>query len=174
MEERYRFESLGEQHLQLRATFSCGEEALDRYLRERARKEMAQRITAVQVLYDNEEGRLAGYYTLSAVAVARGDLPSGFTHRIGRYQVYPATLIGRLAVDREYQGRRLGGKLLWDALARALDNSRQVASLAIITDAKDEDAQSFYEHYGFQLLPTQQHDRRLFLPMGTVEQLFSV
>jgi GNAT superfamily N-acetyltransferase len=173
LEERYRFESLGEQHLQLRATFSCGEEALDRYLRERARREMEQRIAAVRVLYDGTENRLAGYYTLSAVAIERGDLPSSFTHRLARHRVYPATLIGRLAVDREYQVQRLGGRLLLNALARALDASRQVASLAVITDAKDEAAQSFYEYYGFRLLPTERHDRRLFLPMATVERLFA-
>jgi len=62
------YESLGGQHLGLRATFSWGEEALDRYLRERARKEMEQRIAAVLVLYDDKKYRLAGYYTLSAVA----------------------------------------------------------------------------------------------------------
>ena len=55
----------------------------------------------------------------------------------------------------------------------ARSTSRQVASLAIITDAKDEAAQSSYEHYGFQLLPTERHDRRLCLPMGTVERLFA-
>jgi ribosomal protein S18 acetylase RimI-like enzyme len=82
-------------------------------------------------------------------------------------------LIGRLAVDREYQGQRLGGRLLLNALARALDASRRVASLAVITDAKDEAAQSFYEYYGFRLLPTERHDRRLFLPMATVERLFA-
>ena len=108
---------------------------------------------------------------MSAVAIERGDLRSAFTHRVAKYRVYPATLIGRLAEDREYQGQRLDGSLLLDALARALDASRQVASLAIITDAKDEAAQSFYEHYGFQLLPTERHNRRLCLPMGTVERL---
>jgi len=134
---------------------------------------MEQRIAAVRVLYDGNENRLAGYYTLSAVAIERSDLPPAFTHRVARYRVYPATLIGRLAVDREYQGQRLGGRLLLDVLARALDASRQVASFAIITEAKDEDAQFSYEHYGFQLLPTKRHDRRLFLPMGTVERLFA-
>jgi GNAT superfamily N-acetyltransferase len=173
LEERYRFEPLGEQHLRLRAAFSCGEDALDRYLRERARREMEQRIAAVWVLYDSEEDRLVGYYTLSAVAVERSDLPSTFTHRVARYRVYPATLIGRLTVDRDYQGRRLGGRLLLDALARAFATSRQVASFAVITDAKDEDAQSFYEHYGFLPLPTERHVRRLFLPMKTLERLFA-
>ena len=111
---------------------------------------------------------------MSAVAIERGDLPSAFTHRVARHRVYPATLILRLAVDREYQGQRLGGRLPLDALTRALDASRRVASFAIITEAKDEDAHSLYEHYGFQLLPTESHDRRLFLPTGTVERLFAV
>ena len=173
MAERYHFEPLGEQHLGLRAGFSCGEDDLDRYLRERARREMERWIAAVLVLYDSEEDRLAGYYTLSAVAVERSDLPSTFTHRLARYRVYPAILIGRLAVDREYQGQRLGGRLLLDALARALDASRQVASLAVIANAKNEEAQSFYEHYGFQLLPSGRHERRLFLPIGTLERLFA-
>ncbi len=173
MDERYRFEPLGERHLRLRAAFSCGEDALDRYLRERARREVEQRVAAVRVLYDGEEDRLAGYYTLSAVAVERTDLPSEITHRIAKYRVYPATLIGRLAVDHRYQGERLGGRLLLDALARALATSRDVASVAVITDAKDEEAQSFYEHYGFQRLPIERHGRRLFLPMGTVERLFT-
>lgn len=173
MDDRYRCEPLGEQHLRLRAAFSCGKDALDLYLRERARKEVEQRVAAVRVLYDSEEDRLAGYYTLSAVAIERTDLPSKITHRAAKYRVYPATLIGRLAVDHRYQGERLGGRLLMDALARALDTSREVASVAVVTDAKDNEAQSFYERYGFQPLPTKRHGRRLFLPMATVEQLFS-
>ncbi len=173
MDERYRFEPLGEQHLRLRAAFSCGEDVLDRYLRERARREVERRVAAVRVLYDGEEDRLAGYYTLSAVAVERADLPSEITHRVAKYRVYPATLIGRLAVDQRYQGGRLGGRLLLDALARALATSREVASVAVVADAKNEEAQSFYEHYGFQPLPTEHHGRRLFLPMGTVERLFA-
>lgn len=135
---------------------------------------MEQRVAAVRVLYDVEEDRIAGYYTLSAVAVERADLPSEVTRGVAKYRVYPATLIGRLAVDRRYQGWRLGGRLLLDTLARALAASREVASVAVITDAKDEEAQAFYEHYGFQPLPTEGYGRiRLFLPMGTVEQLFA-
>ncbi len=172
MAEPYVFEPLADRHLPLRASFSCGETALDAYLRERARREMQQRIAAVWILYDAQLNRIAGYYTLSAVAIQRAELPSEITHRMARYEVYPGTLIGRLAVDREYQSKRLGGRLLLDALARALAASRQVASVAVVTDAKNEAVQHFYEHYGFQLLPGEQHERRLFLPMRTVEQLF--
>lgn len=76
-------------------------------------------------------------------------------------------------MDREYQGLRLGGRLLLDARARALSTSREAASFAIITDARDEDVRSFYEYYGFRPLPTEQHGRRLFLPMETVKRLFT-
>jgi predicted GNAT family N-acyltransferase len=165
-------EPLGEKHLPLRAAFSCGEEAPDQYLRERARKEMQQSIAAVWLLRDGEENRIAGYYTLSAVVVERADLPPEFEHRMARYKVYPATLIGRLAVDQKYRDQRLGGRLLLDALARSLAASREVASVAVVTDAKNLDVQSFYEHYGFMLLPAEKHERRLFLPMKTVAKLF--
>lgn len=172
MADEYHFEQLGEKHLSLRSAFSCGEEALDRYLRERARRDMEQRIAAVWVLYDGASNRIAGYYTLSAVAIRRGELPPDLTHRMARYEVYPGTLIGRLAVDTEYQNRRVGGRLLLDALERALTASRQVASVAVLTDAKNETVQRFYEHFGFRILPSEQHQRRLFLPMRTIERLF--
>ena len=172
MDDPLRFEPLAAAHLPLRAAFCCGEEALDQYLRERARREMEQRIAAVWILHDREANRIAGFYTLSAIAVERAELPVQLTHRMARYDMYPATLIGRLAVDRDYQNQRVGGRLLLDALARAYAASREVASVAVITDAKNPGAQRFYERYGFQILPTGHHERRLFLPMKTIEQLF--
>ena len=57
-----------------------------------------------------------------------------------------------------------------DALHRSLLNSNQVASWAVVVDAKDEDAAKFYEHYGFIRLPN--IPKRLFLPMKTIEKMF--
>ncbi len=171
--DRYQHEPLGEQHLALRAAFCCGEDPLDRYLREQARKEMEQRVAAVWILRDTQSNRIVGFYTLSALLIERADLPADFTHRMARYDVYPATLIGRLAIDRSYQGQRLGGRLLLDALARALRASREVASVAVVTDAKNDVARAFYQRYGFEPLPTEQHERRLYLPMKTIEELFA-
>jgi GNAT superfamily N-acetyltransferase len=90
-----------------------------------------------------------------------------------KYPEYPATLIGRLAVDEGYQGLGLGKRILIDALGRALVGSRTVASYAVITDAKNEQAQAFYSRFGFLPLSTACGERRLFLPMGTVEELFA-
>lgn len=170
METPYRFELFEERHKSLRASFSCGEEALDTYLKTRARKEMDQRIAVVYVLYDAVEGRIPGYYTLSSLSV---ELPEDTKKGFAKYPRYPAALIGRLAVDEDYQRQGLGGRLLLDALGRALAGSRVVASYAVITDAKNESAEAFYARYGFLLLPTTDGEKRLLTPMGTVERLFA-
>ena len=130
---------------------------------------MDKRIAVVYVLIDASEGRIAGYYTLSSLSV---ELPGDASKGLPKYPEYPATLLGRLAVDESYQGQGLGGRILLDALGRALAGSRAVASYAVITDAKDEAAESFYARYGFSPLGTEDGGRRMFLPMGTVERLF--
>jgi predicted GNAT family N-acyltransferase len=131
-----------------------------------------QHVAAVWLLYDSEKHLIAGYYTLSAMVVQRVDLASKMPHRIAQYEVYPATLIGRLAADLGHAGERIGERLLYDALSWSLVASQQVASLAVVTDAKNGEVQAFYEHYGFIRLQSTTHERRLFLPMKTVEELF--
>jgi predicted GNAT family N-acyltransferase len=82
----------------------------------------------------------------------------------------PATLIGRLAVSTVFRGQGLGEILLMDALHRSLSLSAQIASAAVIVDAKDDHARRFYLKYGFLELPDV--PGRLFLPMKTIERLF--
>ena len=58
-----------------------------------------------------------------------------------------------------------------DALRRALETSQNVAAVAVIVDAKDDNAVTFYRRYGFFTFPDQ--PKRLFLPMAVIEQLFA-
>jgi predicted GNAT family N-acyltransferase len=171
--EGLRYELLGGQHLPLRRHFRCGKEPLDVYLRsKRAWQEQEKYLAVVRILYDAERNRIAGYYTLSAFYIEPTLLPEEFRGRAG-YDIYPATLIGRLARDRDYAARKVGGRLLLDALKRALDASSTVASCAVVVDALDVEAEHFYQHYGFEILETEQHDRRLYLPMETISDLFA-
>jgi ribosomal protein S18 acetylase RimI-like enzyme len=87
-----------------------------------------------------------------------------------RYERIGATLLGRLARDLTYKGQGVGELLLADALKRSLLMSREIASAAVIVDAKDDKAFEFYEDYGFMTFP--ESKKRLFLPMATIEQLF--
>lgn len=161
---RYRFEPLGRHHD--RAAFSCGVPALNQYLQRQARQDVQRHIAAVFVLQDGEEGRIAGYYTLSATAIGLNELPDDLARRLPRYPDLPAVLLGRLAVDTGYRGQGFGEIVLMDALSRALTQSQQIAALAVIVDAKDEAAVGFYQRYGFQQLIEQ--PERLYLPMQTI------
>lgn len=86
-----------------------------------------------------------GYYTLSALSVDVGAWPEDVARKLPKYPFVPATLLGRLAVDRGLRGKGAGEHLLMDALRRALAASRQVASVAVVVDAKDDDAMSFLQ-----------------------------
>lgn len=162
-------EPLGSEHD--RAAFSCGDEALDRYLKQQASQDARNRVAAPFVLRTADSPRIIGYYTLSAATVELRALPADAARRLPRYPLLPAVLIGRLAVDREFAGQGWGKVLLIDALRRSFAQSHQVAAMAVVVDAKDDAAQEFYERYGFQQLL--EHQNRLFLPMKTIEQLFS-
>jgi GNAT superfamily N-acetyltransferase len=129
-----------------------------------------RRIAACFVLHDPAPSRIAGYYTLSAFCVIGEAIPEALQKKLPKYGRIPCTLLGRLAVDTDYRGLGLGRHLLLDALQRALLHSGEVASWAVIVDAKDEAAERFYSRYGFMGLP--QRQQRLFLPMATVAALF--
>jgi GNAT superfamily N-acetyltransferase len=164
----FRIEPLGDHD---RAAFSCGVEALDRYLRERAGQD-ARRKAATPFVLVTGENRIAGYYTLSANIILAEDLSAETLKQLKwpRYPELPVTLIGRLARDSAFRGQGIGELLLMDALKRALKASAQVASLAVVVDAKDEEARRFYGRYGFVLFPDERN--RLYLPMKTIEKLF--
>lgn len=115
------------------------------------------------------DGALGGYYTLSATAVKLSDLPNQTARRLPRYPLVPATLLGRLAVDRRFQRKGYGRFLLADALYRVARN--EIASFAVIVDAKDEDARRFYERESF--LPFADEPMKLFRPVADIKQLFA-
>ena len=105
-------------------------------------------------------------------AVGATELPDEVVQRqrLPKYDKLPATLLGRLARSKEFKGAGLGEILLMGALEKALLHSKNIASLAVVVDAKDEKARNFYLSYGFIDLPY--HPKRLFMLMQTIEQLF--
>ena len=153
-----------------RAAFHCGDAALDSYFLERAARDVREKLSAVFVLVAEEApAEVIGYYTLCSQEIDAGTLPDELKKRIGRYTHLGATLLGRLAVAKEYRGRNLGEVLLLDALRRSLEATREIMSFAVVVDAKSDQAAGFYRKYGFIALG----GNRLFLPMKTIERLFA-
>lgn len=152
-----------------RAAFSCGVEALDAYLQNQAGQDFRKR-AAVPFIITPDGKTIAGYYTLSQYAIQLDEIPEDIAKKLPKYPIIPATLLGRLAVSTGFRGQGLGALLLMDALNRALQHSRELASAGVVVDAKEAAALRFCTKFGFLELP--RVARRLFLPMGTVEQLF--
>lgn len=114
------------------------------------------------------DGCLAGYYTLSSTSINLAELPEQVARKLPRYPLVPATLLGRLAVDRRQQGKGYGRFLLADALYRIVQS--EIASFAVIVEAKDDNARRFYERESFLPLPNQ--PMKLFRPIADIERLF--
>lgn len=165
MTHGFRIEPLGAHHD--RKSFSCEVAALDRYLHELASQDMKRRVSNCFVMCD-EGGAVAGYYTFAATSLPLDELTGEEARRLPRYPLLPAGLIGRLAVDTRYRGRRLGGTMIMDAVTRATQSDPAIFSL--IVDAKDEAAVGFYEHLGFRRFRSR--PMSLFLPVATALQAF--
>ena len=120
----------------------------------------------------SRDDKLAGFYTLTQDNIEVEDLPLELTKQLNlpRYKRIGATLLGRLARDLTCKGKGVGELLLVDALKRSLVMSRQIASAAVVVDAKDEKAPKFYRDFGF--IPFPESQKRLFLPMVTIEHLY--
>lgn len=143
-----RIEPLGPEHD--RSAFSCGVPTLDRYLREQAGQDARRRVAAPFVA-STDGMKVLGFYTLSATSIQLADVPVALARKLPRYPRLPATLLGRLATDLSARGAGLGRLLLVDAIARAVRS--EIASFALMLDAKDESAASFYERESFIRLP---------------------
>lgn len=152
-----------------RAAFSCGNERLDRYLRQQMSQDIKRKLAVAYVTCAEDTHEVVGYYTLSSFAVFPQELPEALRRKLPQYDRLPAILLGRLAVDLRMKGQKLGRLLLLDALFRCLDQSEQFGALAVVVDAIDENAVGFYKHHGFE--PLVDHPDRLYIPMATIARL---
>lgn len=157
-----RIELLDGQHP--RANFDCGVPALNEFLQRHAGQQQRRGIGKTWVAVD-EGLAVLGFVTVSAGGVSTATLPS--TLKLPRYPV-PIMRIGRLAVDLRHRGQGIGMDLLSFALHLALDVSARIGLYAVVVDAKDDTAASFYRRHGF--IPTLDDARCLFLPLSWLAQ----
>jgi len=148
--------------------FASGQESLDDWLRDHAVH--ADRMNTARTFVVHEgDGRVIGYYSLAMGRVQEEELPPPVAR--GGPRVVPVVLVARLAVNREVQGRGMGGEVLWDALTRAFTANALAAARAIVVDALDERAATFYEHFGFtRVVSAAPFPLRLAIKMSSVER----
>ena len=139
--------------------FSCGEPALDDWLRRRALDNEERGASRTYVVCLGR--RVVGYYALAVGAVAH----SAATGRIRRNMPdpVPVMVIGRLAIDADLQGQGIGSALLRDAVLRTLQAAEIAGIRAILVHALSERAGKFYESCGFAASPVDPMTRMISL-----------
>jgi GNAT superfamily N-acetyltransferase len=146
-----------------RSAFTCGVPVLDRYFREQVTQDVRRRVGNCFAAVEQTTGIIAGFYTLAATSLLLASIPDDQTRRLPRYPSVPAALLARLAVATSFQGRKLGGILLADAIDRVARGD--LGAFALVVDAKDANARRFYEHHGFAAI--KDDPMRLLLPIAT-------
>lgn len=129
--------------------FCCGHDQLDRWLKQRALTNEASGATRTFVIASRK--RVVGYYSLS-VGSATHILAPGRIRR-NMPDPIPVAILARLAIDQEWQGRKLGKALMQDAILRILAASDSLGIRAIMIHAVSVEARQFYEHFGFSPSP---------------------
>ena len=153
------------------STFRNGKHAvLDDWLRHRALASEGLSARTYVVCAAEQLSRVVGYYAVSTAMEQRIALPNAKLRR-GMPEQVPLLLIGRLAIDASYRGRRVGTALLSDALRRCLAAADIVGARGVLAHAIDDEAVHFYQRCGFLLSPL--GERVMLMPIETVRALFT-
>lgn len=131
------------------SSFDSGVPQLDDWLKRRALPNEKSGASRTYVVCAG--GRVVGYYALATGAVAHSEVTAKVRRNMP--EPIPVMVLGRLAIDQAYQGRRLGASLLRDAILRTLQAAEIAGIRAILVHAISEDAKKFYERCGFSPSP---------------------
>jgi GNAT superfamily N-acetyltransferase len=147
-----------------RSHFDCGESSLNLYVQRYAGQHDRRGFGRTYVAVAEASNTISGYHTISSGSLALETVPDNLPHH-----PVPIVLVGRLAVDRRFQGQGIGGLLLVDALRRAQRAADELGIYAVAVEALSDRARSFYERFGFRALTD---DRlHLYLPIKVVRRL---
>jgi GNAT superfamily N-acetyltransferase len=152
-----------------RNLFDCGRESLNIWFRRHAWANQTSGASRVNVT-DAASGRIVGYVTLSAAQIERAFLPK--PKQRNRPDPLPVTLLGQLAVDKDYQGQGHAVSLLLFALKTALNAAESIGSMGVVTHPLDDNVRGFYARWGFQDLPFDPR-RAMLVRMVDLQRVFA-
>jgi GNAT superfamily N-acetyltransferase len=141
--------------------FDCGKPPLNDWLRYKAQKSEGRSARCYVLCLRNS---IIGYYCISAGAAQHSGAPRKLRQNMPN--PIPIVILGRLAVDRNFQGKGLGRGFLKDALIRITRASELVGARAILVHAVDQGAVPFYARYGFKTFPV--GSQTLYLPIDDI------
>lgn len=140
--------------------FDCGKPALNDWLLRHARQ--AQGSGSAKTFVVADDGRVAGYFSLTVGQIDTLDAPERIRKGMGQYPL-PVVILARLAVSAKDQGGGIGFGLLQDAIRRTMLIAEQAGIRAMLTHPIDEEAAKFYTQFGFTASPLREQQLLLLL-----------
>ena len=131
------------------ADFNSGVVSLDDWLKRRARANQASGASRTFVLCEGQ--KVIGYHALASGGVSIADTSGRFRRNMP--DPIPVVLLGRLAIDRAHQGKKLGRALFRDAAMRVMQAADAIGIRGIVVHAISEEAKAFYIALGFDPSP---------------------
>lgn len=166
-----KIEELSRQHR--RDNFDCGKyPALNDYLAKTALQHNKKGVSKTFVAVDeNSPTVIIGFFTLTTSEVKGDLLPKEEAKKLPAHPL-PIIKLARLAIDKAYQRQGIGKALLIEALTRANKVYHLVGGVALFVDAKDGEAASFYQKFGFIPLPS--YPLQLSMPFASLAGILSI
>jgi len=150
-----------------RSAFRSGVEAVDVWLKRRARQSQEKRLSVTRVLVERRR-RVAGYYTLAMGQVSFDELPHDISRKLPS-ALLPIVTLAWLGLDEGHQGRGLGERLLAQALSDCHRAGLMMPFVAVLLDCATPRAKAFYGRYDFEELPG--HPMTLALPWSLLDRM---
>ncbi len=134
---------LTEENIDLVSGFCCGKEGLDNYLKEQALKDQEDHKATTTLIIKTYKGitSLIGFYTLKNTCI--------LFRSANTVRGYPAIEIVFLAIDKKYQRKGLGSKVLKKIIYKSIEISRSFSAITVLILSSEQDAVGFYKKNRF-------------------------
>ena len=134
--------------------FDCGDEDLNEFFRDDAFNYDAQLLGRSYCFLSTSDNIIAAVFTLSNSAIRVTELPNNAKRRLVKLipwikqgRNYPAVLIGRLGVSKNFRNQKLGSQIIDFIKAWFLSNHNKTGCRFIVVDAYNrEDVLHFYSN----------------------------
>lgn len=153
-------------------SFTSGvESGIDDWFKKAALNEQLNHRTSTWVCRD-DSGKIIAFFSLCTVVCDLSNASKRHQKSLCGQgtTMAPATLLAKMGVHREFQGKGLGRALVLEAFRQATTAADQVACRLLVVDALTDDLVPFYERMFFTRIGQQ---RRLMMKMSKAREIIT-
>ncbi len=161
----FSIEQLNKNHK--RSSFYSGVEMVDEWLKKNARQAQKKQFSVTRILL-KKTNIITGYYTIAMGQVNFNELPHEMARKLPG-TLLPIVTLAWLGIDKHYQGKEFGERLLAQALADCHQTGQIMPFVAVLLDCATVSAKTFYQRYDFEELPG--HPMKLMLPWKLLNRM---